>query len=467
MEDETVDLIYLDPPFFSGKNYEVIWGDEAEIRSFDDRFEGGIMVYVEWMKDRLVEMHRILKSTGSIYLHVDWHAVHYLKVEMDKIFGYNNFKNNITWKRTHAHNDSKQFGRNCDNILFYTKSKKYTFNVQHSEYDQTYIDNFFKGKDERGVYRLVVFTGPHVNKNDPAWKGYIPAQSGRSWSVPKRIVNSLVGEEKAKKMSIIERLNLLNDNNYVIFSKNGIPSFKQYIDDMPGVPLQEVWDDIPVLSSQSKERLGYPTQKPEALLDRIIKASSNPGDIVFDSFCGCGTTVAVAQKLKRQYIGIDISPIACKLIATSERVRYPIDDIIGLPRTVEEISIMEPHEFQNWVCQKMSARNTSPNAKTASGADGGVDGTIQSPLTNPKYHKAPIQVKRSTGVGINTVKNFFATMHDLKRDVGFIVALSFGSGAREQVATYRNEGSVTIHLLTVEDIIDAKDLSDITSKLKE
>ena len=433
MPDESVDLIYLDPPFFSGQNYEVIWADGTEARSFKDtewyRVEcpkcerevikadkfcpkcgtpledakvtrkNDIWAYIDWMIPRLKEMHRILKPTGSMYLHVDWHAVHYLKVEMDRIFGMNNFKDNIIWSYNTRTMASNWFARKHDDVLFYTKSDKYTFNP----------DDVRVPLSESSIKQY--------NKTDEKGRRYKPQSNGA----------------------------------------------KTYLNEK-GQNCGDVWD-IQILGSRDKERLGYPTQKPETLLKRIIKASSNPGDIIFDPFCGCGTSAAVARKLDRNYIGIDISPIACKLI--SERVDYPEDEIIGLPRTVEEVSNMEPHEFQNWVCKMMKAKNTSPNPKTASGADGGVDGIIQSPLSNPKYHGAPIQVKRSNGVGVNTVKNFFATMDDLEKDVGFIVALSFGSGARELVEKYKNRGKVIIYLLDVEDIIDAQDLSDIVSKLNE
>lgn len=431
MPDESVDLIYLDPPFFSGQNYEVIWGDGTEVRSFKDtewyrvvcpkcerevikadKFcpkcgtpledakvtrKNDIWAYIDWMIPRLKEMHRVLKPTGSIYLHCDWHAVHYLKIEMDRIFGMGNFRNEISWCYNRWSNVSNKFQRMHDNILFYGKTNKVFFNEIR-----------------------------------------IPLDKPRK--------RNLVEMIDGKKVS------MRDDKGKVVY--------KTQIDK----PLPDWWfiDTIP---KRGGERLGYPTQKPEALLERIIKASSNPGDIMFDPFCGCGTSAAVAQKLERQYIGIDISPIACKLIAG--RVSYPEDDIIGLPRTPEEIEKMEPHEFQNWVCKQMSAKNTSPDPKKASGADGGIDGVVHSPLLNPKYHGAPIQVKQSKGVGINTVKNFFATMDDMEKDVGFIVALSFGKGARELVEKYKNKGKVTIHLLTVEDIVDAHDLDEITRKLRE
>ena len=451
MPDESIDLIYLDPPFFSGKNYEVIWGDKAEIRSFDDRFEGGIMVYVEWMKDRLKEMHRILKPTGSIYLHVDHHAVHYLKVEMDKIFGngdlnkgISHFVTQITWRRCGSKGNSKTFANNSDYILFYSKNiMKTTFNIQYGEYNNATLKmQKFDDNDGRGSYGS-------DNLSSPGGNGYkYDLDLGEKQPS---------GGYRWKKETMLQKIK----DGMVIIKHGRVPRQKRYFSDCQGVPFDNVWTDIENVKSPI-----YPTQKPEALLNRIILASSNPGDIVFDPFCGCGTSAVTSINLKRNFIGIDISPIACKLII--ERLKGNVDDIIGLPRNPKEIKVMEPHEFQNWVCQRMSARNTSPNSNTASGADGGVDGIIQAPLTNPKYHGAPIQVKRelSKSVGINTVKNFFATMDDLGKEIGFIVAISFGKGAKEQVAKYRNKGKVIIHLLTVEDIID-KDLNDITSKLKE
>ena len=288
---ESIDLIYLDPPFFSQKDYDMPFSDKKSVAAFKDstkayeemdvdninkslnirlihsdndfwkRDEAGLLRYLAYMKDRLKECHRVLKKTGSIYVHCDWHASHYLKIVMDEIFGYGNFKNDITWKRTYSHNDPRQYGRNSDKILFYSKTDRYVWNTQYTDYEKSYIKNFFRYKDKRGIYRLVVLTGPKINPNDPTWKGYNPKQSKRSWSVPKRIINKLVGETEAKKLSITQKLDLLYKNDYIEISKNNIPNFKQYLDEMDGVPLQEIWTDIPNISSQSAERLGYPTQK--------------------------------------------------------------------------------------------------------------------------------------------------------------------------------------------------------------
>ncbi|MEA2000007.1 MAG: site-specific DNA-methyltransferase [Euryarchaeota archaeon] len=388
MDDESVDLIYLDPPFFSNRDYELIWGDDQETQSFGDRWEGGIEHYVGWMSERLREMHRILKPTGSIYLHVDWHAVHYLKVEMDKIFGYGNFQNEIVW---HYPNKIGKPSTSCkrahDNILFYSKSNDYVYNPILVEIDNELTLKRYDHEDENGVYK--------------------------------------------------------------IYHTGGVDR-KVYL--KPKVS-DDVWN-INALSANNSERLGYPTQKPEVLLDRIIKASSNEDDIVFDPFCGCGTALAVAKKLGRQYIGIDVSPTACPVVA--DRLGVSSDQIIGMPISVDDLKTMDPNHFQQWVCTQMNARNTSPDASKNSGGDGGVDGIVKSTNSTTGYTGAPIQIKRNTKkpIDVNVVKNFFATMHDKKKDKGFIVALSFGKGAVEQVAKYKNEGSVEIILVKAEDIAE-------------
>ena len=250
--DDSVDLIYLDPPFFSNRNYEVIWGDEAEVRSFEDRWQGGIQVYVEWMRERVMEMHRILKRTGTIYLHCDWHAVHYLKVMMDDLFGRESFRNEIIWSYKYGGRSKQDFGRKHDTILRYTKSRSFTFNHDDVRvpHEPASLEANFRNVDEQGRrYRTGV------------WKS---------------------GKE-----------------------------YRYYADE--GRSRDDVWIDIGSLHQADKERLGYPTQKPEKLLETIIKASSNAGDIVLDPFCGCGTTLVAAEKLGRQWIGIDISPTAVGL----------------------------------------------------------------------------------------------------------------------------------------------------------
>ncbi|MDR3111724.1 MAG: site-specific DNA-methyltransferase, partial [Elusimicrobiota bacterium] len=251
LDSETVDLIYLDPPFFSNRNYEVIWGDAGEIRSFQDRWSGGIEHYIAWLKERIVEMHRILKPTGSIYLHCDWHADAYIRVYiLDKIFGMNNFRNEIIWSYTGRLMYSvKSFCEKHDTIYFYAKAKKHKLNeITEPIHEQDYIK----------MKRQEV----HVDENSRRW---IWGHAGKGKSHDYRI----------------------------------------YIDEViqKGKNLNTVWN-IPIVNTSAKERIGYPTQKPEALLERIIKASSNKGDVVLDPFMGGGTTIAVAEKLGRQWIGI-------------------------------------------------------------------------------------------------------------------------------------------------------------------
>ncbi|MCA8834590.1 MAG: site-specific DNA-methyltransferase, partial [Proteobacteria bacterium] len=279
--------------------------------------------YLAYMAIRLLECHRILKNTGSLYLHCDPTMSHYLKLLMDCIFDEKNYQNEVIWKRTYAHNDPKRFGRIADIIFFYTKSDDYYFDAVYAPYDQSYIDNFFNYKDERGKYRMVTLTGPGVNKNDPRWRDYHPSDSGRSWSVPRRIVKKLLNGKSADNLTTAQKLDLLYDNDYIDFSGKGTPSFKSYLSDLSGTPAQSIWTDINPLSAHAKERTGYPTQKPLALLERIIAASSPAGGIILDPFCGCATTCVAAEKMGRQWVGVDVSIKAYDLV--KERMRKEVE----------------------------------------------------------------------------------------------------------------------------------------------
>ncbi|MEY4937593.1 MAG: hypothetical protein RIS64_3952 [Bacteroidota bacterium] len=315
VDSESVDLIYLDPPFFSNRNYEVIWGDAGEIRSFQDRWLGGIPHYIDWLKERVREMHRILKPTGSIFLHCDWHANAYIRVEiMDKLFGYEQFRGEITWQRTNAHNDAiKKLAVLTDTIWYYSKSKQATYHPIYVALKEDYVNDSYRHQDEKGHYSLRDMTGPKTNPKDPEWKGYHPKKVGRSWSVPKEMVIHLVGEAQAKTLTTFEKLELLDKHQLIEISKNGTPRFKKHLEDSKGQLLGNIWIDITNIGSKTKERIGYPTQKPEKLLERIIEMASNEGDVVLDPFVGGGTTVAVADRLKRRWLGIDQSVQAIKV----------------------------------------------------------------------------------------------------------------------------------------------------------
>lgn len=359
--DESVDLIYCDPPFFTGKNYEIIWGDGYEVRAFEDRRKGGVMNYITWMEDKMRECHRVLKPTGSMYLHCDWHANAHLRILMDGIFGENNFQNEIIWCYRTGGATKKRFSRKHDTILFYTKSPKYKFNCIKER-----------------VYYDKPFFSPKIDKQGRYYADVLPV---------------------------------------------------------------DFWE-IPAVINVSKERLDYPTQKPELLLEKIIKASSDPTDIVLDPMCGCGTATAVAHKLGRRWIGIDVSPTACKLMVKRMqklRVKISDDDILGLPKTIKQVRGLQPFEFQNWVCEKLHARVSKKKV-----GDMGIDGW---------WMGFPLQVKQSEHVGRNVIDNFETALRRKGKDRGIIVAFSFGKGAYEEVARVKLKGGLDIELKTVKEML--------------
>ena len=376
---DCVDLIYLDPPFFSNRHYEVIWGDEAEVRSFDDRWQGGIQVYVAWMRERMIELQRILKPTGTIYLHCDSHAGHYLKVMMDDVFGANRFLNEIVWHyKTSSGAPNKWLHRNHDTIFRYANGP---------------IDNIF-----------------WKHPKEP-W----PEKTLKKW-------------QKDEDGRIYRAQHKFGKRNYI---------------DPEGKLMDDVWEIT--LSSRSHERLGYPTQKPEALLERIIEASTNEGDIVLDPFCGCGTTVAVAHKMKRQWVGIDISPTAVGLMQRRLKKLGGEPKVVGVPASEVDLRTLKPFEFQNWVMQQVSG---TPSPKKS--GDMGIDGL------SFMYHE-PIQVKQSESVGRNVVDNFETAVERNGSEAGYIVAFSFTKGAYEEAARAKAAGKAQIVLITIKDLIDGSE----------
>jgi DNA modification methylase len=429
MPTDSVDLIYLDPPFFSNRNYEVIWGDEAEVRSFEDRWEGGIRHYIDWMHKRMLQLQRILRPTGSIYLHCDPHASHYLKVMMDEVFTAGAFRNEIIWKRTGAHGAAKRYAPVHDVIFYYSGLGRPTWNRQFHAYRDEYLSSKYRYSDQRGRYQLITLVPPGTRNGETGktWRGINPTERGLHWRYPP------------------VKLDELENEGMIVWGTRGekLPRLKRYLKEEEGVPLQDVWTDISPLNSQARERLGYPTQKPEALLTRIIAASSNKGDTILDPFCGCGTTVSVAEQLSRRWIGIDISPTAVNLIERRMARMTPSGKIkiLGMPKTEEALRTLKPFEFQNWVIQKFVGTH-SPRKS----GDMGIDG--YSFMVNH-----PIQVKRSERVGRNVVDNFETAMRRGGHDTGYIVAFSFTRGAREEVARARWQDRLEIRLVTVRDLL--------------
>lgn len=313
---ECIDLIYLDPPFFSNKDYEVIWGDEAEVRSFEDRWQGGINVYVNWMRERAIELHRVLKPSGAIFLHCDWHASHYLKVMLDEIFGQNNFRNEIVWHYPFRMMRNKRIlNRKHDTILFYAKSEVHRITPPVGPWTRDEIIRVRK-------------QAIHTDGNGREWV-WMPGGKGHSKSKPK-FLDQIIAEGKA---------------------------------------LDDVWD-IPILNSSDKQRMGYPTQKPPPLLEQIIKMSSKEGDIVLDPFAGCGTTLIAAHPLRRKWIGIDISTTAVELMSRwLAKVGAVNVKLVGMPVSAQQLRALKPFEFQNWVIQRFNGTH-SPRKSGDMGIDG-------------------------------------------------------------------------------------------------
>ena len=399
---DSVDLIYLDPPFNSNATYNVLFRERsgedsaAQITAFDDTWrwsresegayqdvvrdgpenlsklieamrqflgQNDMMAYLTMMAQRLAELHRVLKPTGSIYLHCDPTASHYLKLMMDAVLGADNYRSEIVWKRTSAHNDSKRYGANTDTLLFYTKSDEWTWNPQHMPYDEKQKARF-RNKDDDGR----AWADGDITAKGLSGGGYEYEYKGaRSlWRVP------------------LETMERLDAEGRLHFTSRGGIRIKRYLDEMEGRPVQRLWDDIDAINSQAKERLGYPTQKPEALLERIISASSNEGDVVLDPFCGCGTAIAVAERLNRKWIGIDITHLAISLMKSRLQDAFAADlspyRVIGAPQDIAGARALAQdsandgrYQFEWWALGLVGARPAQDKKK---GADKGIDGYI-------------------------------------------------------------------------------------------
>ncbi len=369
IDASSIDLIYLDPPFNSNRNYAAPIGSRAAGAAFkdtwtlsdlDNAWHGeladrepalyaaihaaelthgkSMKSYLIMMAIRMLEMHRILKDTGSIYLHCDPTANHYLKMVMDSVFGKDNFRNEVIWKRTSAHNDPGRFGRIHDSLLFYVKADGATWNLQYDAHEESYVEKSYRHQDARGRYRVSDLTGPGTSKGESGqpWRDVNPTGIGRCWSVPltgaysKYIEKHFIPNYR-QISSVHSRLNALDEAGLIYWPASGtMPSLKRYLASSPGRPLQDIIININQLGSKAKERIGYPTQKPLALLECIIKASSNPGDIVLDPFCGCATTCVAAEKLGRKWVGIDLSNQAINLVKWRLEKDLGIDERDGI-----------------------------------------------------------------------------------------------------------------------------------------
>jgi adenine specific DNA methylase Mod len=457
-----VDLIYIDPPFNSNRNYEVFWGETKEKRSFEDRHES-TKAYIDYMRPRCVELARVLKKTGSFYYHCDWHASHYVKVMLDQIFGENNFINEIVWKRSDAKSDvgqgAKHFGRVHDSIFYYAAGDDYTFNPKFTPLPQSTVDSWYKHVEEG--------TGRRYNKADVTGPG------GAAKGCPVYEWNGVTRAWRYSK----ENMERLSKEGRLVYSKTGMTYQKRYLDESKGISLSSWWDDIDMLRgiTSGGERLGYPTQKPLKLLERILEVSSNENDIVLDAFCGCGTALVAAQKLKRQWIGIDISPTACRVMAKRLKDKrvcgLPENDelwaigrgfiVRDLPKTEAELRKYPPFEFENWAVVALGGIGNKAQV-----ADKGIDGRIfpVSALDNVKEAGADelqleerfyaLQVKQKDKTGRPDVDAFETAMRRAKCDKGFFVSFDYSSDALREIDRFFREEHRIIVPLTVREILD-------------
>ena len=299
LPDGIGDLFYVDPPFFSNRNYFANAGKASQRKIFTDRWQGGLNEYCTWMESLLRECRRVIKNTGSIYLHCDHHASHYVKVLLDKIFGYANFRNEIIWKRQNAHNDwsqgARHFGRIHDVIFLYTASEKYVWNPVFAPYDTDYVERAYRFKEEGTGRRYAL--------------GDLSGPGGASKGNPRY---AFLGVTRNWRYSEARMQKLLEAGMIVQTTSGSVPLRKRYLDEMRGTQVQDIWDDIKPVNSGA-EKVGYPTQKPRKLLERIISASSNEGDLLIDPLFGSGSSLLTASKLGRRWIGIDSSAYACSL----------------------------------------------------------------------------------------------------------------------------------------------------------
>ncbi len=445
IKNESIDLVYLDPPFNSKRDYNLLFktpkghDSDAQIAAFDDTWHWGeqaerefaellhqqntnvsemiqalrnflnesdMMAYLTMMTNRLLELHRVLKPTGGLYLHCDPTASHYLKIVLDTIFGAENFRNEIIWKRQSAHSDSRGYGSVHDTLLFFVKSSDFIWNETYQPYEEEYVEQYYRYADENGRKFMsgdLGAAGLQGGGYSYEWKGVT-----RIWRVP------------------LETMKRLDSENRIFYTKNGIPRIKRYLDEAKGMPIQDLWNDIESLRSWNAERLGYPTQKPVSLLERIIQASSNEGDVVLDPFCGCGTAVHAAEALKREWIGIDITHLAISLIEKRMKDAFPniTFEVHGTPRDLDgarNLAERDKYQFQWWAC---SLVNAQPYQGKKKGADSGIDGLIFFQDDNSGAKKIIVSVKGGEHVGVTMVKDLIATVEREKAAIGLFVTLA-------------------------------------------
>lgn len=447
--DDSVDLIYLDPPFNSRSSYNVLFEEKngtapvAQVRAFEDFWhwdmateetyadivstgpaklidllqslraflgQNDMMAYLVMMAARLAELHRVLKRTGSIYLHCDPTASHYIKLLMDAVFGPERFVNEIVWKRTSAKGLAfTRFASNHDVILRYSKGSEWTWNPQYTEHDPEYVRRFYRHIEPETGRRFCLDNLTNPSKDRP------------------NLTYEFLGVTRVWRWTR-ERMEEAYRQGLVVQAKPGaVPRLKRYLDEQEGTPVDDIWTDIRPVGSRSAEALGYPTQKPEALLERIIAASSNEDDVVMDPFCGCGTAVAVAERLRRRWIGIDITHLSIALMKNRLRDTFgselsPFAEV-GVPADVASaraLAEQSKHEFEHWALGLVGAR---PTGEKKRGADAGIDGHIYFVDGEPiSLRKIVVSVKGGA-VGVAQVRDLRGVMEREQAPIGAFITL--------------------------------------------
>jgi DNA modification methylase len=501
LPDEHVDLIYLDPPFNSSADYNVIFreqsgeGSGAQIHAFEDTWQWGeesarqldelltshgeiaqfldqtvrrlghnaLSAYLVMMAPRLVEMHRLLKPSGSLYLHCDPTASHYLKVLLDIICGPEQFRNEVVWKRTSAHSSARKWGPVHDIILFYSRTKDYVWNPVFAPYTQEYLDTFFDQVDERGRrYKRGDLTGAGIRHGETGlpWRGIDVTAKGRHWARPPSELEDL---DRAGRIHWPQRA-------------GGMPRLKQYPEDLPGLPLQDVLDSVRPLHNLAQERLGYPTQKPLALLEKIVAASSNLGHVVMDPFCGCGTAVVAAEKLGRSWIGIDITHLAVGLIQARLKRDFGLESgrdyaLEGTPKDLASARFLfnqdqdGPYQFQFWITGVIGAQShgVGPTGKGKKGGDTGIDGKMY--FRTPggeKVESVIVSVKGGKSLNPGMIRDLESVVRREKAAMGVFLSLErptsgmYAEANKHGFYEYGSDRFPTIQILTVEEILEGK-----------
>jgi DNA modification methylase len=462
---QSIDLIYIDPPFNSNRNYEAFWGERREMRAFEDRHTSS-QAYIDFMRPRCVELARVLKPSGVFFYHCDWHASHYVKVMLDQIFGENNFVNEIVWKRQSSHNDAKQgsrhLGRVHDTIFMYAGSEQYKFKHLYRPYDSEYVTKFYRHVEPE--------TGRRYQLGDLGAPGGASPSKGNPHY-------EFLGVTRYWRYSKANMQKLYDSGKIVQTRPGAVPRLKRYLDEGKGVPLGSVWDDIGPVQGGAEEHVGFPTQKPVKLLERIIEIASDRGDVVLDAFCGCGTAVVSAQNSGRHWIGIDVSPTACRVMAKRLRDQCGLTEderlwkigrgfvVRDLPWTEEQLRKLPPFEFENWAV--IAIAGTPNKAKVG---DMGIDGRLFPMSSVPKGRARedqfafmdewyPIQVKQKDKVGRPDIDLFEAAMIRENRDKGYFVSFDYTSDAIQEIRRFKDRTGRQIVPYRVNELLEDHDVA--------